>query len=238
MEGPSVPQPATPDGHSRPPPQYDPNVASTSATGAQPQTVSDPDNSMEWQDDSFMSNEVVPPDEDEAAYKRRKARERQRRKRMKDRANGIGRNGQPATPRRFSDIEVAQFAGGASPWADPPPDPAALAAMTPEEARKEKMRRAARERQRKHRAVVRARKAEEENAEDGASASGASQTLATRTLRLCPTTSSNKRRSRTTIQCGLATHSDLDSFSTLMDHTPAHSCRAGSSCRRQVISCK
>ncbi|KAG8735430.1 hypothetical protein FRC12_018073 [Ceratobasidium sp. 428] len=37
--------------------------------------------------------------------------------------------------------------------------------MSPEEARKEKMRRAARERQRKHRAVVRARKAEEDHGE-------------------------------------------------------------------------
>ncbi|KAG8736204.1 hypothetical protein FRC10_009568 [Ceratobasidium sp. 414] len=166
MEGSSVPQPATPDGHSHQPPQYDPNVASTSSTGAQQQATSDPDNSMEWQDVSFISNEVVPPDEDDAAYKRRKARERQRRKRMKDRENGIGRNGQPATPRRYPGIEVAQFAGGASPWADPPPDPVALAAMSPEEARKEKMRRAARERQRKHRAVVRARKADEENTED------------------------------------------------------------------------
>ncbi|QRV85518.1 TMA7 domain protein [Ceratobasidium sp. AG-Ba] len=169
MESSTVPQPATPDGHSHPPQPYDPNVSSTSSTGPQrqPSPDQDPDSSMDWHD-SFMANvtnESIPPDEDEAAYKRRKARERQRRKRERDRANGIGRNGQPTTPRRYPGMDVAQFPGGASPWADPPPDPAVLANMSPEEAKKEKMRRAARERQRKHRAVVRARKVEEDTGE-------------------------------------------------------------------------
>ncbi|KAB5592245.1 hypothetical protein CTheo_4290 [Ceratobasidium theobromae] len=164
MEGSSLPQSTTPDAHPHPPRPYDPNVASASAPAPAHQTTPDPDHSMDWQDVSFMSNEadeVIPEDEDEAAYKRRKARERQRRKRMRDRANGIGRNGQPATPRRYPGTDVGQFEG-TNPFADPPPDPAALAAMTPDEVRKEKMRRAARERQRKHRAVVRARRAEDE----------------------------------------------------------------------------
>ncbi|KAF8750131.1 hypothetical protein RHS01_09564 [Rhizoctonia solani] len=158
MDGSSMPQATTPDGHSHPSQPYDPNVGSAGTSGVPHQVSPDPDHSMDWQDVSFASteaDEIIPEDEDEAAYKRRKARERQRRKRMRDRAAGIGRNGQPAAPRRS------------------PPDPAALAAMSPEEIRKEKTRRAARERQRKHRAVVRARRAEEETGtEPQSSASG------------------------------------------------------------------
>ncbi|KAH7333585.1 hypothetical protein B0J17DRAFT_771255 [Rhizoctonia solani] len=161
MDGSSMPQSTTPDGHSQP---YDPNVGSNNTTGAPPQIPSDPDHSMDWQDASFMSNEadeVIPEDEDEAAYKRRKARERQRRKRQRDRAAGIGRNGQPTT-RRYPGTDVTPY-DGPNPFADPPPDPNVIASMSPEEARKEKMRRAARERQRKHRAVVRARRVEDES---------------------------------------------------------------------------
>ncbi|CEL56654.1 hypothetical protein RSOLAG1IB_07980 [Rhizoctonia solani AG-1 IB] len=156
-------QVTTPDGHSRPSQPYDPNVGSTNASGVPHRMSPDPDHSMDWQDVSFASteaDEVIPEDEDEAAYKRRKARERQRRKRMRDREAGIGRNGQPATSRRYSGTDVTH------PFSDPPPDSAALAAMTPEEIRKEKTRRAARERQRKHRAVVRARRAEEDTGPD------------------------------------------------------------------------
>ncbi|CAE7107028.1 unnamed protein product [Rhizoctonia solani] len=172
MDGSNMPQSTTPDGHSQP---YDPNVAH-STSGVPHQLSPDPDHSMDWQDASFMSNEadeVIPEDEDEAAYKRRKARERQRRKRQRDRAAGIGRNGQPTTPRRYPGTDVAQY-DGTNPFADPPPDPAVLATMTPEEARKEKMRRAARERQRKHRAVVRARRAEDESAAEPQPSAGGS----------------------------------------------------------------
>ncbi|KAF8737872.1 hypothetical protein RHS02_06057, partial [Rhizoctonia solani] len=175
MDGSSMPQATTPDGHSHPSQPYDPNVGSAGTSGVPHQVSPDPDHSMDWQDVSFASteaDEIIPEDEDEAAYKRRKARERQRRKRMRDRAAGIGRNGQPAAPRRYPGTDVTHF-DGSNPFSDPPPDPAALAAMSPEEIRKEKTRRAARERQRKHRAVVRARRAEEETGtEPQSSASG------------------------------------------------------------------
>ncbi|CAE6398621.1 unnamed protein product [Rhizoctonia solani] len=176
MDGSSMPQATTPDGHSHPSQPYDPNVGSTSASGVPHQVSPDPDHSMDWQDVSFASteaDEIIPEDEDEAAYKRRKARERQRRKRMRDRAAGIGRNGQPATPRRYPGTDVTHF-DGSNPFSDPPPDPAALATMSPDEIRKEKTRRAARERQRKHRAVVRARRAEEDTAPEPQSSAGGS----------------------------------------------------------------
>ncbi|KZS99088.1 hypothetical protein SISNIDRAFT_500537 [Sistotremastrum niveocremeum HHB9708] len=104
-------------------------------------------------------------DSPSARGKREKARERQRRKRERDRHLLAGHIPQPSSPPAVPafDVGISPPDGPQSP-ANPPPIPQPVPptqnpAPGPEEAaRRERVRAAARERQRKHRAVVKARR--------------------------------------------------------------------------------
>lgn len=101
-----------------------------------------------------------------ARGKREKARERQRRKRERDRHLLAGHIPQPSSPSAVPTFDVGispadgpQSPANPPPIPQPPPPQPQQPAQGPEDAaRRERVRAAARERQRKHRAVVKARR--------------------------------------------------------------------------------